>query len=65
MYVRFEDNIWVVNLAEIGSLTSKTQGVKYLLYVIDVFTKYLWVKYLKGKKARKVFNCFYWNSKQI
>ena len=57
--MRFEDNIWVVNLAEIGSLTSKTQGVKYLLYVIDVFTKYLWVKYLKGKKARKVFNCFY------
>ena len=59
MYVRFKDNIWVVNLAEIGSLTSKNQSVKYLSYVIDVFTKYLWVKYLKGKKVRKVFNCFY------
>ena len=41
---RFKDNIWAADLAEMGSLSSKNQGVKYLLCVTDVFTKYAWVK---------------------
>ena len=40
LYVRFKGNIWVADLAEMGSLSSKNRGVKYLLCVIDVFTKY-------------------------
>ena len=51
-------NIWAADLAEIGSLTSNNRGVKYLLCVIDVFTKYAWVKALKDKKAKAVFNDF-------
>ena len=35
-----------------GSLSSKTRGIKYLLCMIDVFTKYQWVKPLKDKKAK-------------
>ena len=27
-----------------GSLSSKNENVKYLLFVIGVFTKYAWVK---------------------
>ena len=34
-----------------GSLSSKNWGAKYLLCVIDVFTKYAWVKRLKDKKS--------------
>ena len=41
-----------------GSLYSKNQGVKYLLYLVDVFTKYLRNKPLKDKKAKAVLNCF-------
>ena len=40
VYARFKDNIWAADLAEMGSLSSKNKSVKYLLCVIDVFTKY-------------------------
>ena len=46
------------DLAEMGSLFSKNQGVKYLLCVIDLFPKYTWVKPLKDKKVKTVFNDF-------
>ena len=38
-------------------LSFKNRGVKYLLSVIDVFTKYAWVKPLKDKKAKTVPHC--------
>ena len=41
-----------------GSLSSKNKNVKYLLYVIDVFTKYAWIKTLKEKKGRAILNYF-------
>ena len=47
VYPRFKDDIWATDLAEMGSLSSKDRGVKYLLCVIDVFTKYAWVKKTK------------------
>ena len=40
------------------SLSSKNKNVKYLLCVIDVFTKYAWVKPLKDKKGKTVLNTF-------
>ena len=58
VYARFKDNIWLADLAEMGSLSSKNRGVKYLLCVIDVFTKYAWVKSLKDKKGKTVLNAF-------
>ena len=56
VYSRFKDHIWAADLAEMGSLTSKNWGVKYLLCVIDVFTKYVWVKPLKDKNGKTVLN---------
>ena len=49
VYERFNDNIWTADLAEMGSFSSNNKKVKYLLCVIDVFTKYAWVKPLKDK----------------
>ena len=40
------------------SLSSRNKNVKYLLWVIDVFTKYAWVKPLKNKKRKTVLNAF-------
>ena len=51
VYARFKDNIWAADLAVMGSLFSKNRDVKYLLCVIDDFTKYSWAKRLKNKKA--------------
>ena len=42
--MRFKDNTWATDLAAIESLFSKNRDVKYLLCLIDVFTKYAWVK---------------------
>ena len=52
-YTRFKDNIWAADLAEMKSLPSKNKNVKYLLCVIDVFTKCAWVKLLKDKKVKQ------------
>ena len=40
------------------SLYSKNKNVKYLLCVIDVFTKYAWVKPFKDKKGKTIPNAF-------
>ena len=40
VYTRFKGNIWAVDLAEMESLSTNNKIVKYLLCVIDVFTKY-------------------------
>ena len=50
IYARFKDNIRAADLAEMESLSSKNKNVKYLLCVIDAFTKYEWVIALKGKR---------------
>ena len=36
------------------SFSSKNKNVKYLLCVIDVFTKYAWVKPLEEKKVKQL-----------
>ena len=55
VYARFKDNIWAADIVE---MESKNKNVKYLLRVIDVFTKYAWVKPLRDKKGKTVHNAF-------
>ena len=57
VYVRFKDNIWSVDLAEMRSLSSMNKNVKYLLCVIGVFTNYAWGKPPKVK-GKTVLNTF-------
>ena len=58
VFARFNDNISAAESAEMGSLSSKNENVRYLLCVIDIFTKYAWVKPLKYKKVKTVLNAF-------
>ena len=58
VYVKFEDNFWAADLAEIESLLSKNENVQYLLSITDTFIKYAWVKPLKDKKHKSVLNAF-------
>ena len=39
-------------------MSSMNKIAKYLLCVIDAFTKYAWVKLLKDKKCKAVVNAF-------
>ena len=54
VYARFKDHIWAAVMVEMGSLSSFNRGVKYLLCVIDVFTKNGLIKPLQDKKAKTV-----------
>ena len=58
VYARFQDTISAADLAEMGSLFSKNGSVKFLLCVMDVFTKYAWVKPLKDRKTKTVLHVF-------
>ena len=58
VYARYKDNFGAADLTEMESFSSKNKNVKYLLCVIDVFTKYAWVKPLKDKKGKTVLNAF-------
>ena len=58
IYLRFKDNTWAADLAEVVSLSRKKYDVKYFLCVINDFTKYSWVKPLRDKKAEIVLHGF-------
>ena len=49
VYARFKDNIWTADLVEIELLSSMCKSAKYLLCVIDLFTKYARFRPLKDK----------------
>ena len=57
-YSQFKDNIWGVDLAEMQSLSRKNKGIKYLLCVIDLYSKYAFVIPLKDKKGISIVNAF-------
>ena len=58
VYLQFKDNIWVVDLADMQSLSRKNKGIKYLLCAIDLFSKYAFVIPLKDKKGINIVNVF-------
>ena len=58
VYSSFRDNIWGVYLADMQSLSKYNKGMKYLLCVIDDFSKYTWVVSLKDKRGISIINAF-------
>ena len=40
------------------SLSKYNKGIKYLLCVIDLFSKYAWVITIKDKKGTSILNAF-------
>ena len=48
------DDIWAADLVEMQKFSKWNRGVKYLLMVIDVFSKYGWIRGLKDKKTETV-----------
>ena len=58
VYSQFKDNIWGVDLADMQSLNRKNKGIKYILCVIDLYSKYAFVVPLKYKKGISIVNAF-------
>ena len=53
VYSRFKDNIWGFDLADMQLISKFNKGFRFLLCVIDIFSKYAWVIPLKDKKRCK------------
>ena len=58
VYSSFKDNIWCVDLADMSLISKFDKGIKYLLCVIDLFSRYSWVIPLKNKKRGSIVDGF-------
>ena len=58
VYSSFRDNIWGVDLADMQSLSKYNKGIKCLLCVIDLLSKYAWAVPLKDKRGICIINAF-------
>ena len=58
VYSSYRNNIWGANLADMQLLSRHNKGIKYLLFAIDVFSKYAFIVPLKNKKGVSIVNAF-------
>ena len=52
------DEIWAAALIDMQSFSKDNNGIKYLLTVIDIFSKFVWIIPLKRKTGQEVVTHF-------
>lgn len=52
------DQIWSADLVDMQAFSKENLGVKYLLTIIDVFSKYAWIMPLKTKTGKDITEAF-------
>ena len=52
------DEIWTADLRDMQAFSKDNNGIKYLLPVIVIFSKFVWIIPLKRKTGQKVANAF-------
>ena len=52
------DEIWAVDMVDMQKFSEWNKGVKYLVMVIDLFSKYGWIKPLRDKRSETVSKAF-------
>ena len=63
VYSGFKDNIWGADLADMQLISKFNKGFRFLLCVIDIFSKYAWVVPLIDRKGLTISNAFQKNIK--
>ena len=58
VFAKQVDDIWTADLIDMSSFSRSNKGYKYLLTVIDVFSKYDWIVPLKTKTGKEVAHAF-------
>ena len=58
MYSAFKDNIRGTDVADIQLISKFKKGFRFLLCVIDIFSRYAWVAPFKYKKGASIVNAF-------
>ena len=66
VFARNVDDIWAADLVDMQYYSRTNKGFKYLLMIIDVFSKYGWAIPLKNKSSAEIVRAFteLWNSGQ-
>ena len=52
------DEIWAADLIDKQAFSKDNNGIKYLLTVIDIFSKFVWIVPLKRKTEQEVAAAF-------
>ena len=52
------DQIWAADLIDMHAFSKDNNETKYLLTVIDIFSKFVWIVPLKRKTGQEVANAF-------
>ena len=58
VYSSFKDNIWAADLADMQLISKINKGFRFLVCVIDIYSKYAWVVPLKDKKDVSIVHAF-------
>ena len=58
LHAIFKDNIWGADLADMQLISKFNKGVRFLLCVTDIFSKYAWIVLLKDKKGVSIVAAF-------
>ena len=58
VYFSFKDNTWSADLADMSLISKFNKGIKYLLCVIDLFSRQAWVAPLKNKTGESIVEGF-------
>ena len=58
VYSRLNNNIWGADLADMQLISKFDKGFRFVLCVIDSFSKYAWVVPLKYKKGVSIVTAF-------
>ena len=58
VYSSFRDNTWGADLADMQLLSKFNKGFRFLLCIIDIYSKYPWVIALKDKKGVSIVDTF-------
>ena len=58
LHLSFINNIWGADLADMQLISKFNKGIRFLLSVIDIFSKYAWVIPLKDKRGITITNTF-------
>ena len=58
MYAPEIDTLWEADLSFVQDVAKENDGVSYLLVVIDVFSKYIWVRPMKNETGHCLLEAF-------
>ena len=50
--------IWAADLIDMQAFSKDNNGIKYLLTIVDIFSKFVWIVLLKRKSGQEVANAF-------